>query len=74
MLRTNQWTGVVIFIAVALALAILLSGHTRNDLRSRMNKQSVSVEPTVAADGVPEVVVTGRRTQPRAETQAAASP
>jgi hypothetical protein len=64
MQRTYHRTGVTIFIAVTLALALLLTGYMRGDLRSHTHTQAGLAEPTVAySDDLPEVVVTASRTQ-----------
>jgi hypothetical protein len=64
MMRTYHRMGVTIFLAVTLALAILLSGYMRGDPRSPAHTQAVLIEPTTAGHGLPEVVVTAPRAQP----------
>jgi hypothetical protein len=65
MLRTYSWTGVTIIIAVTLALAMLLAGYRRGDSRPHTHTQAALIEPTTAAHGLPEVVVTAPRIQPQ---------
>jgi len=55
---TNYWTGVAIIVATAVALAALLAGRQSSDSPTHSTTQAAASEPTVAADGVPEVVVT----------------
>jgi hypothetical protein len=61
----NYWTGVVIIIASVLALAALLVGYRSSDSPAQRSVQTTLSEPTVTADGLPEVVVTARRNSPK---------
>jgi hypothetical protein len=59
MLRTNYWTGVVVIIASA--LAVWLTARLTTDSRSHSSTRAAAEEPTVGADGLPEVVITAQR-------------
>jgi hypothetical protein len=61
---TNYWTGVVIIIGTAVALAALLAGNRSVDSQIPSATQAAVSEPTIATDGLPEVVVTAQRIRP----------
>jgi hypothetical protein len=64
MRSTNYWTGVAIIVATSVALAALLVGRQSSDSPAHSTTQAVVSEPTGAADGLPEVVVTAARIRP----------